>query len=78
MSYLCGIGYGFGLTPREAHIECDGCGKQRSVTGAGGLPRAWFLNNKAAPGWKLFRPEGKRVDYCPDCAQSIRPAKAKP
>jgi len=71
MSYHCGFGRGmsvFGVEPREPFIECDGCGDTICTTKAGGLPRAWFINGKGAPGWRLVRTEpGSRRDYCPRC-----------
>lgn len=66
MTYTCGI---FGAEP---FISCNECGLRRYVTKASGMPFAWFLDNKAAPGWSLKRTEGahggvSRVDLCPRC-----------
>jgi hypothetical protein len=71
MTYRCGIGPGMerlGLEPRDPHIVCDGCGLVRAVTGRGGVPAAWFLADRAAPGWKLVRhADETQTDYCPRC-----------
>lgn len=66
MTYTCGI---FGSEP---FISCNECGLRRSVTKSNGLPFAWFIANKAAPGWSLKRFEDihggtSRLDYCPKC-----------
>lgn len=71
MSYHCGIGSGMqaiGYEPRDAHIECDNCGLVRNIVKPGRMgPPAWFLDGKAAPGWKLVRTGETRADYCPRC-----------
>jgi len=77
MSYHVGIGPGMaalGLTPCEPHITCDGCGATRLVAPHGIAP-VWFLDGRAAPGWRLKR-EGehleKRTDLCPKCKGAAR------
>lgn len=46
----------------------DGCGLVRSVTARNGMPLAWFLDGRPAPGWRMVRDdEGGRSDYCPRC-----------
>jgi hypothetical protein len=66
MTYTCGI---FGAEP---YISCNECGLRRRVSRPHGAPFAWFLDNKAAPGWSLKRLEDvhggvSRVDLCPRC-----------
>lgn len=71
MSYSCGIDIGvavlLGTQPCEPHIWCDKCGTERGVTKPSGRPYGWFLDGKAAPGWKIVRDEDTRLDFCPDC-----------
>lgn len=74
MTYWCGIGPGMeelGLPTREPHIECNSCGVKKFVSGRS-IPPAWFMNGKAAPGWKLVRDHlEKRFDYCPKCSGGV-------
>ena len=75
MSYHAGIGLGmaaFGLTPCEPHITCDGCGLERRVTNAHGMAATWFLDGKAAPGWRTKRIGTTRIDNCPKCKGAAR------
>lgn len=75
MGYRCGIGPGMrriGAEPREPHIVCDGCGRERLVINPNSrnfMPPKWFLVNRAAPGWRMLRvhTEEKRWDLCPKC-----------
>lgn len=70
MTYHAGIGEGlraFGLMPCDPHLTCDGCGVVRSVTMANGMPFAWFLDGKRAPGWTMARVDDLRRDWCPRC-----------
>ncbi len=67
--YLCGIGPGIGIPPRDPHIKCDGCGLERHLSKRR-MPPSWFLSGKAAPGWKLTRDGEQRFDYCPRCKVS--------
>lgn len=56
---------------QEPHIHCDGCNLVRSVTRANGMPYAWLMNGKAAPGWRMERDSaGIRRDYCPKCKEA--------
>jgi hypothetical protein len=77
VSYRCGIGPGLeslGLDMREPHVKCDGCAARRPVARRGGLLYAWFAKGRAAPGWKVVRNDGPRVDYCGTCAAEIERA----
>lgn len=76
MSYHCGVGHGMqalGYSPREPHIQCDGCLKVYVIKarGAGGAAPAWFIDGKAPPGWRKVNEgttvEPVRRDYCKDC-----------
>jgi hypothetical protein len=62
-----------GIASGDPRIECDGCGVTRRITG---LPPAWFLANKAPPGWRLDRSESSdgvtRSDYCGTCKKKPR------
>ena len=72
MSYQAGIGPGIGITPREPHVACDGCGCTHAVTGRSG-PKQWFINGRPPPKWQGKRPDdGRRTDYCPDCVETGR------
>jgi hypothetical protein len=69
MTYRCGT-YGMdhiGIPTGDPKLVCDGCGCMRSVTKRSGMPYAWFLNRKKAPGWKMDSSGDMRKDYCPDC-----------
>lgn len=70
MSYRCGLGPGiaqaFGTEPGGPSITCDGCGLKLNIR-EDRPPPAWFLNGKAAPGWKLTRHGDVRDDRCPRC-----------
>ncbi len=79
MSYLCGLGGGLPGGPRDPALYCDGegCTAQRTVVMRGrvGIPAAWFMNRKAAPGWKLLNPKDKdspRRDLCGQCASRAK------
>lgn len=61
MSYRAGI---FGSEPR---LICDGCGWEREVTNRNGMPFAWLLNRKRAPGWGFDGSGDMRRDWCPSC-----------
>jgi hypothetical protein len=65
------VTYFAGTHGRDPRIECDGCGVARRITG---LPPAWFLANKAPPGWRLDRSESDdgvtRSDYCGSCKKA--------
>lgn len=71
MSYRAGIGLGLralGLEPCEPHIRCDGegCAETHKVTNRHGIPTAWFMKRKAAPGWTAEAIDsGRSRDYCP-------------
>ncbi len=66
MSYQAGIS-GFGAADRSPVLVCDQCGTKRSVTRASGMPYAWFLDRKAAPGWAFDGSADMRRDWCPEC-----------
>lgn len=75
MSYRSGLGpqlaATMGVEPGGPRITCDGCGLVRRIPDDR-LPPAWFLDNRAAPGWKLVRTEDgdggvTRQDLCPRC-----------
>lgn len=74
MSYRAGTNglQAIGIPNGEPRIICDGCGLERSVTLKSGIPASWFLDNRAAPKWKLVRTEEpfRREDYCPRCKES--------
>lgn len=77
MSYLAGsqgLSAMMGIADDSPHITCDGCSLRRSVLKDHGLPYAWFMNGKPAPGWSLKRVDAaadgtgfKRTDLCPRC-----------
>ena len=78
MSYRCstrGLA-AFGLADQaDPTISCDLCGVVLVVrTRSGGAP-VWFLANRAAPGWALYRSDEPywRVDLCPKCRPASRP-----
>lgn len=57
-----------GIADDTAHVTCDGCAVRVECLGVRGMPKAWALNGKAPPGWKLIRKQdGSRLDYCPAC-----------
>lgn len=70
MSYQSGVGPGlakmFGMEPGGPRITCDGCKAVLAIRDDRLLPR-WFMDGKAAPGWKLTRTEEARTDLCPRC-----------
>jgi hypothetical protein len=80
VTYRCGIGAGMaalGITPRDPHVVCDGCGLVATGVTHRGFPTAWLRNGKSPPGWLMTRvdlgDEGIfRSDWCKKC----RPAKA--
>lgn len=71
MSYRCGldaqVAYMLGVEPGPPHITCDGCGRRLLITARRGQPPKWFLDNKAAPGWRLDSVNGTREDFCKEC-----------
>lgn len=76
MSYHAGVGgslaTAMGIPACGPHIKCDDCGVEKHINGrgaGGNIAPAWLLDNKAPPGWKLFRHEDgeMRADYCPTC-----------
>jgi hypothetical protein len=66
MSYLCGLGRGFGAEERDPQIHCDFVGCDARIV-IDGLPPQWFLDGKAKRGWRIIRDGGRR-DYCPQHA----------
>jgi hypothetical protein len=59
-----------GMTPREACLVCDGCGKTHPIGPRGKAPSQWFIDGIAPCGWFVRRPEGRdgpRLDYCATC-----------
>ena len=81
MTYHCGLD--FPGRHEEPRITCDGCGLVRDVKKPSGLPFAWFLDGKAAPGWKLVRidlDDGTLVrrDHCPRCRKDLPTGKEPP
>ncbi len=71
MSYLAGLG--FLGNYRDPALVCDGCGLRRSVTKPSGMPFAWFLDRKKAPGWKFDGSKDMRRDWCPRCTPPPAP-----
>lgn len=74
MSYRCGVDGALaavlGIEPGGPWVACDGCGVRRTCTKPSGMPYAWLLDNKAAPGWKLTKSDdGRRTDLCSACKQ---------
>ena len=73
MTYHCGLGAGMarlGLTPRDAYIVCDGCGRREECLTRDGMPKAWMREVGTPRGWRTVRLEngnGKRVDTCKAC-----------
>jgi hypothetical protein len=55
-----------GEQARGPGVICDGCGIVRRIH-ADRPPPAWFLDGKAAPGWRMTRDGDKRDDRCPRC-----------
>lgn len=71
MSYKCstwGLSY-FGIPDGYARVMCDGCGIVRPVLKSNGMPFAWFINNRRAPGWSGKKSDDGfgRIDKCPRC-----------
>lgn len=70
MSYRCGIDDTLaklmGEEPGGPRITCDDCGLRLNIR-EDRPPPAWFLDGKAAPGWKLTRDGDRRDDRCPRC-----------
>lgn len=71
MSYRAGIGPALanrlGVEPGGPRITCDGCGLVLNIR-EDRPPPSWFLNGRAAPGWKLVKQaDGSRTDLCPRC-----------
>lgn len=62
-----------GIPDDDAHIKCDDCGVRRNVRKPSGMPYAWLLDNKPAPGWRLqLDQEGLRRDFCTQCKEKER------
>jgi hypothetical protein len=68
VSYQCGI-QGFGTTDREPALVCDGCGLKRDVRKPSGMPYAWFMDRKKAPGWSADTSADMRKDWCCECSE---------
>ena len=71
MAYHCatsGLGH-LGIPNGDARLICDGCGLVRGVQKPSGMPYAWLLNRKAAPGWAAEFTEDNRMDWCPRCRE---------
>ena len=70
MSYRCatrGLTL-FGLPDGEPRLVCDGCGATRTAIKRSGMPYAWLLDNKRAPGWAFEKTsEYTRRDWCAEC-----------
>lgn len=66
MTYHCGI-QGMGSLDREPYLACDGCGLKRTVQKPSGMPYAWFLDRKKAPGWSADLRGTMRRDWCGEC-----------
>ena len=65
MTYVPGLG------SDAPHVRCDGCGDIAGGVRKDGFPRAWLLDNKPPPGWRMVRRETGgglyRRDYCKAC-----------
>lgn len=75
MSYRAGVGQRlaqrFTVAMTTPHIVCDGCGVRKSVETRQSFAAKWFLNGRAAPGWRMCRAEdGSRIDQCPECKRA--------
>ena len=71
MTYYCGV-QGFKTErPSEPHLECNNCRTVMFIKMGRMGPPAWLMNRKAAPGWKMFRLDEKRIDYCPECRKKL-------
>ncbi len=71
MSYRCGIYEPLAtlmrVEPGPPTITCDGCGLRRSLSDRR-VPPQWFMDGKAAPGWRMEKHEdGTRTDLCARC-----------
>jgi hypothetical protein len=73
MGYRVGISEGLaratGIPAGRPTFFCDGCKTTREFRDRNGMPRAWFLDRRAAPGWKRIGDK----DYCPTCVPAAPP-----
>lgn len=61
------MSYRAGVMGSEPCLVCDGCDLRRAVTNRHGLPFAWLLDRKRAPGWGFDGSTDMRQDWCSDC-----------
>lgn len=74
MTYHAGIapelGALLGMDPTDPapHVTCDVCGAKLYVQRPNGMPYAWFMNRKNAPGWRMtWCGDGSSSHFCPGC-----------
>jgi hypothetical protein len=71
VSYRCGLDSALaalmGVQPGPPCLTCDDCGRLLLIGANGRRPPKWFLDGKAAPGWRLVSQGGVRRDYCGTC-----------